>query len=182
MPSSLSPCYPEPYEWGTAITPPSPRGWYRTLYQAFDALHRTRIYPATLLQCAGRIARRDYWMEDDLSLALTYVFGGQIAPCTERILPGGIDFQTTVAQLFATPTGCPGTTWRWYWTMVFDNSRSEKWNGLQFLCAASSRVWRLRDFATWPVPGSPYDALVPITSGLVISSGDYLGEPWTNAI
>lgn len=101
--------------------PTRPRGFYRHLWQAMDAAHRLRVYPATWLQCAGRIARRDYWDPYEFALAMGYLDGDNWANSHGIIqATAGLPWHLAAVQMVV-GSGCV-TNDQWYWALGLDHT------------------------------------------------------------
>lgn len=180
---SLSPCYPEPYQWGTAVVPRSPEGIYKPLYQAMDARGVERIYPATIAQCAGYIQRGDHWDAFLFDSVMTYLNAGfQWAPF---VLASSIGAWDTFVNLYLTIHAQPplggGHFWDVLWTRFFDPAL-QRCYWTQSRIQAPNTTRRLDTGEQHLYNAAPWSNTHVYMRSIAISNGSAFGDPWDNPV
>jgi hypothetical protein len=179
---NVQPCFQKDYDWGSPVVPTNPRGFYRTLWQAQDALGKPRSYPANLMQCAGRQIRKDYMYGGELYLGLSFLLNSPFtAPCTNYTVAGITYAQLAIALVHAGVV-CSPYQWKWWWGTYTDPTYPARHIAIMLEVRPITTWYRLTDMASWPFGSAPFEGLYMGTAGWVMSESDYFGSPWLNPI
>lgn len=179
---SFSPCYPEPYPWGSPVVPRSPEGIYKPVWQALDVVAAHRIYPATIAQCAGYIQRGDHWDAGVFDSVMTYINSGlQWAPYVARNRIWN-DFVAMYNAIHAVGfLDGAGHYWDVLWARMWEHA-TQRWFWTQSRIQGPNTSIDLRTGATYIYNVAPWAHSYVFGGAIYISNGSAFGNVWDNPI